>query len=176
MIEPTRIGFSTTDALLSRLIRRLTRSRVSHAWLVYRDVDFDREMVMEAVGAGFRIVPLDKFARHNRIVEIVTPRYSIDEGLKAAVDWLGEGYDRRGLVGMALLLLFRALRRRTRGVRNLIASPRALFCSEAVARACRASGYPGFERDPETTTPQDLYAFFQAERREVPAPSVAISA
>ena len=68
MIEPTRIGFSTTDALLSRLIRRLTRSKVSHAWLVYHDVDFDREMVMEAVGAGFRIVPLDKFARHNRIV------------------------------------------------------------------------------------------------------------
>ena len=169
MIEPTRIGFSTTDALLSRLIRRLTRSKVSHAWLVYRDVDFDREMVMEAVGAGFRIVPLDKFAQHNRIVEIVTPRHPIDEGLKAAVDWLGEGYDARGLVGMGLLLLVRALRRRTRRVRNLFASRRALFCSEAVARACRASAYPGFDRDPETTSPQDLYAFFEAERRATPA-------
>ncbi len=172
MIEPARIGFSTTDALLSRLIRRLTRSSVSHAWLVYRDVDFDREMVMEAVGAGFRIVPLDKFAQHNRIVEIVTPRHPIDEGLKAAVDWLGEGYDAKGLVGMALLLLLRAFRRRTRRARNLIASPRALFCSEAVARACRACAYPGFERDPETTSPQDLYAFFQAERR-TPLPALA---
>jgi hypothetical protein len=163
VLEPTRIGFSTTDALLSRLIRRLTRSTVSHAFLVYRDVDFEREMVMEAVGAGFRIVPLDKFAKHNRIVAIVKPRHPIDEGLKAAVDWLGEGYDAPGLVGMAVLLVLRALRRRKLRVRNLLARRSALFCSEAVARACRASRYPGFDRDPETTTPQDLFAFFEAE-------------
>jgi MYXO-CTERM domain-containing protein len=168
MIEPTRIGFSTTDAILSRLVRWLTRSQVSHAFLVYFDVDFDREMVMEAVGAGFRIVPLDKFATHNRIVEIVTPRHSIDEGLRAAVEWLGESYDAPGLVGMAVLLAFRALRRRTRTMRNLIASPRALFCSEAVARACLACRYPGFDRDPETTTPQDLYAFFRSEAAVAP--------
>jgi hypothetical protein len=170
VIEPTRIGFSTTDALLSRAIRRLTGSRVSHAFLVYRDVDFDREMVMEAVGAGFRIVPLDKFAKHNRIVEIVTPRHPIDEGLRAAVEWLGEGYDTRGLLGMAVLLAARALRRRAR-LRNLLANRRALFCSEAVARACRAARYPGFDRDPETTSPQDLYAFFQAEAALAPAAS-----
>ncbi len=173
MLEPCRIGFSTTDALFSRIIRWMTRSRVSHAFLVYSDVDFDREMVMEAVGAGFRIVPLDKFAKHNRIVDVVTPRHPIDEGLKAAVDWLGEGYDTRGLLGMGLLLLSRALRRRTRRVRNLLASPRALFCSEAVARACLACRYPGFDRDPETTTPQDLYAFFAAEAGApaLPAPA-----
>src|SRR5512138_3812095 len=114
MIEPTRIGFSTTDGILSRLIRFGTRSPVSHAFLVYFDVDFGREMVMEAVGAGFRIVPLDKFAKHNRVVAIVTPRHPIDEGLKAAVDWLGEGYDTSGLVGMGVLVLFRALRLRLR--------------------------------------------------------------
>lgn len=175
MIEPTRIGFSTTEALLSRLIRRFTRSRVSHAWLVYRDVDFDREMVMEAVGAGFRIVPLDKFAKHNRIVEIVTPRHPIDEGLKAAVDWLGEGYDAPGLVGLTILLALRALRRRAFRIRNLLANRRALFCSEAVARACLACNYPGFDRDPETTTPQDLYAFFTAEAA-APAASARASA
>ncbi len=171
MIEPVRIGFSTTDALLSRMVRALTRSKVSHAFLVYFDVDFDRDMVMEAVGAGFRIVPLDRFARHNRIVDVVTPRFPIDEGLRAAVDWLGESYDAPGLLGMALLLAFRALRRRTRRVRNLLASRRALFCSEAVARACRACRYPGFDRDPEITTPQDLYAFFSAE--QAPTPSSA---
>ena len=175
MIEPTRIGFSTTDALLSRLIRRITGSKVSHAFLVYFDVDFDREMVMEAVGAGFRIVPLDKFAKHNRIVAIVRPRHPIDEGLRAAVDWLGEGYDAPGLVGMALLLAFRALRRRARRARNLLASRRALFCSEAVARACRACRYPGFDRDPEATTPQDLYAFFLAEQVGAPSAPAAFA-
>lgn len=162
MIEPTRVGFSTTNALLSRLIRRLTGSKVSHAFLVYRDVDFEREMVMEAVGAGFRIVPLDKFRRHNEVVAIFTPRHPIDEGLRSAVDWLGESYDAGGLVGMALLLVARWLRLRLRR-RNLLASSRSLFCSEAVARACRASRYPGFPLDPETTTPEDLFGFFAAE-------------
>ncbi len=174
MLEPCRIGFSTTDALLSRIIRRMTRSKVSHAFLVYRDVDFDREMVMEAVGAGFRIVPLDKFMQHNCVVDVVTPRYPIDEGLKAAVDWLGESYDTKGLVGMFFLVLFRSLRRRARRLRNLFASRTALFCSEAVARACRACRYPGFELDPETTTPQDLYRFFEAEKRSARGPGAPV--
>ena len=162
MIEPTRIGFSTTRAPLSRLIRAMTRSPVSHTFLVYRDVDFDREMVMEAVGAGFRIVPLDRFRKRNHVVRIFTPRHSIDEGLKAAVDWLGESYDARGLLGMFLLLLARSLKLRIRR-RNVLARGRSLFCSEAVARACRASRYPGFELNPETTSPHDLFAFFEAE-------------
>ncbi len=174
MIEPTRIGFSTTDGILSRLIRFGTRSPVSHAFLVYFDVDFDREMVMEAVGAGFRIVPLDKFAKHNRIVEIVTPRHSIDEGLKKAVDWLGEGYDKGGLLGMALLVVLRSLRLRVRRLRNLFANRSTLFCSEAVARACVASHYPGFRLDPGTTTPEDLFAFFRAEAEAGPAPAAPV--
>ncbi len=173
MIEPTRVGFSTTSALLSRLIRRGTGSRVSHAFLVYRDVDFDREMVMEAAGPGFRIVPLDKFRRHNRVVAIFTPRHPIDEGLKAAVDWLGESYDAAGLVGMALVLLGRWLEVRLKKPRNIFGRSKALFCSEAVARACRASRYPGFDLDPETTTPHDLFAFFSAES---PAPARSAAA
>jgi hypothetical protein len=176
VIEPVRVGFSTTNALLSRLVRRLSRSKVSHAFLVYRDVDFEREMVMEAVGAGFRIVPLEKFAKHNTLVRIFTPRHPLDEGLKAAVDWLGEGYDAPGLIGMGLLLLARLLRLRVR-TRNLLARSRSLFCSEAVALACRASRYPGFSFEPETTTPEDLFAFFSAEAgataAQPPAPAFA---
>jgi hypothetical protein len=167
VLEPTRVGFSTTDALLSRLVRRLSRSRVSHAFLVYRDVDFDREMVMEAVGAGFRLLPLDKFARHNSIVRIFTPRHSLDEGLKAAVDWLGEGYDAPGLLGMGLLLVARSLRIRVKS-RNFLARSSSLFCSEAVALACRTARYPGFRFEPETTTPEDLFAFFAAEEEAAP--------
>jgi hypothetical protein len=170
VIEPTRVGFSTTRALVSRLIRRLTGSRVSHAFLVYDDVDFERTMVMEAVGSGFRIVPLDRFERHNTVVRIFTPRHPIDVGLRSAVDWLGEGYDTGGLLGMALLLVLRSLKLRIKR-RNLLASSRTLFCSEAVARACRASGYPGFRLDPETTTPQDLLAFFEAEAGAAPDPA-----
>lgn len=179
MIEPVRIGFSTTNKLLSRIIRKLTRSRASHAFLVYRDVDFGRDMVMEAVGHGFRLVPYDGFQRRNTIVAEITPAYSIEQGLRRAVDWLGANYDKGGLVGMAYLLVLRWLRLRSRSVRlkNPLAASRALFCSEAVARACAWSKYPGFDLDPESTTPQDLLDFFTAEafsdRSE--APTVAVS-
>ncbi len=172
MLQPARIGFSTTNALFSRIIRRLTESKVSHAFLVYWDADFERDMVMEAMGRGFRIVPFDKFQLHNRVVEVFTPRHSIERGLRRAVDWLGTDYDARGLLGMALVVLARwfTLRRR----RNPFGSSRALFCSEAVARACAWSDYPGFELDPEATTPQDLFDFFAAENG--PAPAAAAGA
>lgn len=165
MIEPVRIGFSTTNALLSRLIRRLTGSRASHAFLVCRDVDFERDMVMEAVGDGFRIVAYDRFQRHNTVVAELAPAHSIERGLRRAVDWLGSAYDTRGLAGMLVVLIRRWLRLRTRSVRlrNPFARSRALFCSEAVARACRWADYPGFDLDPESTTPQDLLDFFTRE-------------
>jgi hypothetical protein len=171
MLEPARIGFSTTNALLSRIIRRFTKSRVSHAFLVYWDVDFARDMVMEAMGRGFRIVPLDKFRRHNDVVGVFTPRHPIERGLRCAVDWLGTDYDARGLIGMALVVVARwfTLRRR----RNPFGTSRALFCSEAVARACVWSDYPGFTLDPEATTPQDLFDFFAAEAEPAAAPSAA---
>ncbi len=171
MLEPARIGFSTTNALLSRIIRRLTGSKVSHAFLVYWDVDFEREMVMEAMGRGFRIVPFDKFRQHNRVVGVFTPRHSIERGLRRAVDWLGADYDARGLLGMVLVLVARwfTLRRR----RNPFGSSRAFFCSEAVARACVWSEYPGFDLDPEATTPKDLFDFFSAEKEPAPTPAMA---
>jgi hypothetical protein len=162
-LEPTRIGFSTTDHLSSRLIRALSGSEVSHAFLVYRDADFGRDMVMEAVARGFRIVPFDKFQQHNRVVALYAPLHPIEDGLRAAVDWLGDEYDVGGLLGMAVVALRRWLERRVRNLRNPLASSRSLFCSEAVARACVASRYPGFDLDPESTSPQDLYAFFARE-------------
>jgi hypothetical protein len=172
-LEPTRIGFSTTDHLSSRMIRALSGSEVSHAFLVYRDADFDRDMVMEAVAQGFRIVPFDKFQRQNRVVALYAPRHPIDEGLRAAVDWLGDEYDVGGLFGMALVVLRRWVERRVRHLRNPLASSRSLFCSEAVAWACVAAGYPGFDLDPESTSPQDLYAFFAREASSGADPGAA---
>jgi hypothetical protein len=176
VIEPVRVGFSTTNAWLSRLIRKLSRSRVSHAFLVYGDVDFGRDMVMEAVGNGFRIVPYSGFEKHNTVVAQITPAFPIEKGLQEAVNWLGAGYDTGGLVGMAWLMVKRWFRLRARSVRtrNPLASSRALFCSEAVARACLWSEYPGFDLDPESTSPQDLLEFFERERdSRTAAPAVA---
>jgi hypothetical protein len=123
-------------------------------------------MVMEATEGGFRIVPLDKFSQQNFVVAVFTPKYSIEMGLKASVDWLGEHFDYAGLVGMAFVSLGRWLRRKWN---NPWASSKAMFCSEAVVRVLQASNYPGAEGMlPTNTSPEDLLEFFHKERASVP--------
>ena len=119
-------------------------------------------MVLEATEGGFRIVPLDKFSQQNFVVAVFVPKHSIEAGLKAAVDWLGEHFDYTGLVGMAFVAMGRWLRRKWN---NPWASSKAMFCSEAVVRVLQASNYPGAEdMAPTGTSPEDLLEFFHKER------------
>ena len=158
----TRVGFSTSPTnILSRIIRWFTKSRVSHAFLVYKDSDFDRDMVMEATLGGFKIVPFDKFSQSTTVIALFDPKHSLDVGLNKAVDLLGEDYDYTGLFGMMFVLFGRWLKRKWR---NPWSSSKSMFCSEAVARVMRWSLYPGTEEmEMEDTTPEDLLEFFEKE-------------
>jgi hypothetical protein len=118
-------------------------------------------MVMEATEGGFRIVPLDKFSKHNDLVAIKTPKHSIDSAILAAVDWLGDHYDYSGLVGMVVVIVGRWFKRKWK---NPLASSKSMFCSEAVCRGLKVMSYPGTESmEPQTTEPEDLLKFFEAE-------------
>lgn len=136
--KATLVGFSTPKRFnpLSWLVRKLTGSTVSHAWLLYRDHDFDLEMVMEAHEFGFRLLPYDTFQRHNVVVEVVNPDVNLDIGLRMLARRLGSAYDYGGLIGMVVVLLGRWLKRKWR---NPLASSHAMFCSEAVVLALQAS-------------------------------------
>jgi len=158
------VGFSTPKLWnpLSWAIRVATRAEVSHAWLLVEDPLFGHRLVLEAAATGFRLLPLSRFALTERIVVLLQPAEDVTPGLREAGDWLGEKFDVRGLIGMALLLVAGWLG--LRGLRNPLRSRRALFCSEAVVRTLRAAGYPGAERlGAEETTPAALLAFLQAQ-------------
>jgi hypothetical protein len=158
------VGFSTPKLWnpLSWAIRAATHAEVSHAWLLVEDPLFDHRLVLEAASTGFRLVPLSRFVLTERVVALLEPAADVTPGLRQAGDWLGEKFDVRGLVGMALLLL--AERLGLRGLRNPLRSRRALFCSEAVVRTLRAAGYPGADRlGVEETTPAALLAFLLAQ-------------
>src|SRR5512135_225506 len=103
------IGFSTPRRWnpLSWLIRLLTRSRASHAWLLVDDPVFALRLVLEAHSTGFRLVTLARFARDNRVVALVQPAHPIDQGLPEAGTWLGEKFDTVGLVGMTWVVVRR---------------------------------------------------------------------
>jgi hypothetical protein len=161
MADPTpiaddRIGFSHASGLVSRAIRWITGSRASHAFVVYYDTDFQQDMVLEAVGAGFRIQSLDTFKKENEIVRLYQPQHSLTAGYPEVAHWLGERYDFGGLLGMAWVMIGRWLKRNWR---NPWASSRSLFCSEAVVRVLLAARYPRLPAafgQPDRVTPEDL--------------------
>lgn len=167
-----RVGFSTPKYFnpVSWVVRRFTGSKASHAFFVYHDTDFDMDMVMEAHELGFRLTPFEHFSKHNKIVALVTPKNPIDIGTKKiAQRYLGSMYDYAGLVGMAVVMVGRFLKRKWQ---NPWRGSRYVYCSEAVILAMLASpGYEvlGIESDDD---PQDLLNYFITEEGyKVPADS-----
>lgn len=155
-----RVGFSTQQKnVFSRVIRWITGSKASHAWILFDDTFFGLNMVMEATETGFRLIPYENFkAEGNDVVAVVEPPYPLDDGVHQAARWLGEKYDFAGLFGSIFVMFGRWLRRKWR---NPFAGARSMFCSEAVVRVMQAARFPGSEAfDPEATTPQDLLDFF----------------
>lgn len=157
-----RIGFSRRDRNhLSRLIRHMTGSPVSHCWFLIDEPFFGVEMVIEASEFGYRIIPYAGYEKANTIVTLVEPRWPIEDAVRASAAWLGSRYDFAGLFGMGAVLVGRWLRRK---LKNPFTSAHALFCSEAVVRTLQLAQYPGAGAlDPENTSPADLLAFLKAE-------------
>ena len=156
IVANARIGFSTSTAWYSDIIRRATRAKVSHTFLLL--TLWGREVVLEEGVFGWSMRTRENFERSgNRIVEVVKPEVPIDVAVRQSLDWLGQRYDYAGLVGMAWVMFCRWLHKK---VRNPLASHHAMFCSEANTRILQIAQYPGAERlNPSTTTPEDLLTF-----------------
>lgn len=162
--QRTRVGFSTPNWFnpLSWAIRKITKSRTSHAWFLYWDDDFEMEMVMEAHELGFRLVPYEAFKRHNEVVAVFIPRRSLEAGLvTVATRFLSSRYDFGGLLGMAVVKLGRWFKRTWK---NPLRSDKHVFCSEALAIAMRCSqGYDDFVADPSTVDPEAMMRYFATD-------------
>jgi hypothetical protein len=158
------VGFSTPRLWnpVSALIRRMTRSRTSHAWLLVEDPLFQLRLVLEAHSTGFRLVSFTRFVRSNKVVALVVPdpAHPLAGGLPAAGEWLGTKFDMLGLLGIFLTLVARWLVQRP--WRNPFPTAGALFCSEAVIRVLKEARYPGAHRlADEETTPAELLEWFR---------------
>ncbi len=147
-----RIGFSTTNRWISRLIRWWTHAQVSHTFIVYRDEQLNQDMVLDVAFSGYRVLPYDLFAAENTILYTFEPDIDLMPGLRVVARWLGKPYDWRAFV--AFNRWFRSVKR------NPTENPKAIICTEAVVHVLRISGYEGAaELDPKGTSPQALLEF-----------------
>lgn len=152
------IFFSTDSRIISRLIRLVTRSKVSHTGFIYYDETLDNYMIMHATNLGFNITPLTYFVRNAKIIAFYTPKSEFYNlmmlgALKHISLDLGKEYDYTGVLGF----LFAIAIRRWFHIKFLNPSRDSskMFCSEAVAKLIKHMDI-GFHKDPETTSPEDL--------------------
>jgi type III secretory pathway component EscS len=132
------VGFSTTGGWLSRMVRRFTRSRVSHCIVVYRSDIFAQEMVLEASGNGFRMISWRRWDRANKLVALYRLNFPQDDlrtALQRLADRLGDSYDTISLFGFAV--------RRWLRLKTVPFNSKAkLVCSEALALFLHWCGMP----------------------------------
>jgi hypothetical protein len=148
---PTLI-FSTTGKLLSRIIRRLTRSQVSHVAIGTSMQGVP--VIIEATTFGVRIYPRKRWERGKKIVAEARFYPDLSGSIAHAIEHVGDRYDYTNLIGYLVVLPARWLGRK---IKNPFASPKALVCSELALHLDHEHRIPEWEGlDPETTTPEDL--------------------
>ena len=156
----TKIGFSTTNMFLSKLIRKITGSKASHTFLIYQDETLAQTMVMEAAFEGFRVIPYKEFCKKNIIIQVIEPKVSLELGVKVLANSLGDYYDFKGLIGAGLVKIWKRFKRK---IHNPWIAGNSMFCSESVVRALQISGYPGTEdMVASDVSPQDLLDFLES--------------
>lgn len=155
------ISFSTgRHSPISAIIRWVTGSKVSHAFLTYDDATLGDRWLLEADRGGFTAQRLAIFEKSN-VVVVAIPIDLPPEVVRAADRWVGDvGYDYEGLFGNALADLQVWLRLKTRSAVHVWHSARSMFCSEAMVRLLQLGKYPGAEKlVPWKTSPQGLLDF-----------------
>lgn len=146
------IIFSRSGHPISRLILALSRGRASHCAIGGLSLSGVPVVLEASIGGVTPKLRARYLAEHEIVAE-----YEIAAPVRvgAAIALLGEKYDYVGLAGFIPVMLARYLGRK---IRNPLADPRAVVCSELV-RSLDPDGLliPEWTSlDIEATTPEDL--------------------
>lgn len=167
--KPTdiRVGFSTTNTLLSKLIRWVTGGRASHAWISFYDPCIQQRLVIQAESWGLELRRWSIWSKENILVSEFVPNgpdltdsliYLIDNYLNAKYDWKAS----------LLLGVLNALKRWfSIKIKSRFTNPKKLMCAEAVIRFLQHTDYKSMKNiDPEITSPALLMKILQENKDE----------
>lgn len=145
------IGFSTTNKLISRLIRWVTRGKVSHAWIAFTDPCLGTRLVMQAEAWGFEIRTWERWKTQNLLIAEYRPLQNMTRPLRSIAKSLGVKYDWKSAFFAGLWRWFGVW------LRGRFNSPKKLMCAEAVIRFLQFGEVVAVAHlDPEVTSPARL--------------------
>lgn len=152
------IGFSTTNKLISRIIRWITRGKVSHSWVAYDDFTLGLRMVLQAEAWGFEVRPWARWCRENIwVAEFRLINGAQHSALRKRAREIGEKYDYKSAIVAGVISWFRRWVRAKFSFRSH-RTPGKLMCSEAVVRFLKDAGCQAVRNlDEELTSPAELY-------------------
>lgn len=142
------IGFSTTDVWLSKLIRSVSRSKYSHAWVRHGSELWGGQWVTQADWPVVRTWPWDMASRTWTVQQLYRPTFDITLAMRSVRKDFEKRYDIAGLFGIFLVTVVQ--RWFHRRIQNPLASPDELFCSEFVCQMLMNVRLPDGTALPET--------------------------
>lgn len=152
------VGFSTTNKWISRIIRWVTRGKVSHAWIAYDDYTLGLRMVMQAEAWAFEVRPWQRWIKENKwVAEFKLLGQSPHAALKKRAQDLGQKYDWMSGFWVGVAAWFKRWLKARFSFRPS-RTPKRLMCSEAVVRFLKDAGCASTASlDEELTSPAELY-------------------
>ena len=154
------VGFSKPKGgfqPFSWLIRLVTWSPISHAYIKYYNSYADRWVIFQASGSKVNVVGETLFNN----IENIYSEFSIpvsastkQKVIQGSIDKLGAPYGIKQIIGFGWVLLMRLLRRK---VKNPFYSTSSFFCSELTSDELEEMGLNGL--DASAVSPWDVYKF-----------------
>ncbi len=154
------VGFSRPKGWFvpfSWLIRLVTWSPYSHAYIRYYDSYKERWIIFQASGLKVNFIGQAMFNQNETICkEFIVPISDENKKilLQKAVDECGSPYAVGQIVGFSWILLMRLFGKK---VQNPFYSGSNYFCSELVGDDLQQLGYANL--DPQVMDPKDLYNY-----------------
>lgn len=159
-MDDVHIVFTATPTPLGALIRKITKSPVSHVMIEVSV--WNKKMIAEATFHGTRFVPSKKFKRN--VIREYKCKFNTDSGLSEIAGYFGTSYDFTGLFVIAWVkLLWSWFKYR---FKNFKWRNKSIKCSELGVIFLNASNLDGFENfNLELTTPDDLLVFCENNKK-----------
>lgn len=147
------IGFGRSTGLLGKLKWWILRDEATHTWLEYEGPELGRPIMIEAGVLGVAMGLYSKYEKSSVVIARYRTRFDVPGGYASAVSWMGTKYDYLGLLGAILCLwVWRWFKVE---IKNPLASPEGVICSELVVRADPTHVIPEWHGlDPERVSPQ----------------------